>query len=523
MPLIPVAPLECLVRHHFNEAGSMPEQTPSSPLESLEPAAVWRYFAAMTEVPRPSLSEEKIQAHVRATAEALGFASRRDDAGNIVIEVAATPGHENAPITVLQGHLDMVGEKNAEADHDFERDPIRPVIDEDPDTGEPIVRAEGTTLGADNGIGVAMALAAASSSDVAHGPLEILCTSNEEMGMTGAVALQADFFRGRRMLNLDSEEDDAIYIGCAGGTDVELIWELPSEAPAEGAEICRVKVGGLRGGHSGDEIHLNRANAIKLLAQVLAAELEMPLRLIEINGGSKRNAIPREASAVLAGPAGVMEALRTAAEEAQARAVRAHGEANCRIAVEAIGANDASTCSPEDSRRLLKSLIALPSGVVAIVPDIPGLVQTSNNISTIETRREADGSRNRVQVGCLARSSSADDMQMIVRQLAAVGGLGDATVEIGNSYPGWQPDLDSPLLATARRVYGELFGTEPGVAAIHAGLECGIIGRQIGGMDMISIGPRIEGAHSPEERVYIKSVDRSYRFLVALLAELARG
>ncbi|MDY7110082.1 MAG: aminoacyl-histidine dipeptidase [Planctomycetota bacterium] len=501
----------------------MSEKTVSSPLESLEPQAVWRFFAAMTEVPRPSKSEEKIRAHVRATAEALGFPSRRDETGNIVIEAPATPGHENAPVTVLQGHLDMVGEKNAEVKHDFERDPIRPVIDTDAETGEPIVCAEGTTLGADNGIGVAMALAAASSPDVVHGPLEILCTSNEEMGMTGANALDAGFFRGRRMLNLDSEEDDAIYIGCAGGTDVELIWELPAAAPADVTDTCRVKVGGLRGGHSGDEIHLNRANAVKLLAQVLGAELDLPLRLVDITGGSKRNAIPREAGATVAGPAGTIDALRNAAGEAQARAVRAHGEKNCRITVDAIDGRDASVGSAEDSRRLLKGLIALPSGVAAIVPDIPGLVQTSNNISTIDTRREESGDGIRVQVGCLARSSSADDMQMIVWQLAAIGRLGGATVEIGNSYPGWQPDLESPLLATARRIYAELFETEPGVAAIHAGLECGIIGRRIGGMDMISIGPRIEGAHSPEERVYIASVERSYRFLIALLAELARG
>jgi dipeptidase D len=500
----------------------MSQQTHSSPLETLAPTPVWRFFAGMTSVPRPSKSEEKIQAHVRATADALGFASRQDRLGNIVIEAPATPGHEDAPVTVLQGHLDMVGEKNADVNHDFERDPIQPVIAEDPETGEPIVRAEGTTLGADNGIGVAMALAAASSPDVVHGPLEILCTSNEEMGMTGAMALQDDFFRGRRMLNLDSEEDEAIYIGCAGGTDVELIWELPTE-PAVAPEICQVGVGGLRGGHSGDAIHLNRVNAIKLLAQVLGAEPEMPLRLIEINGGSKRNAIPREATAVITGPAGMIEAMRKAAEEAQARAVGAHGEANCRIHVVAIEERRGPAVPAEDSRRLVNALLALPSGVAAIVPDIPGLVQTSNNISTIETRADSGGPGIRIQVGCLARSSSADDMQTIVRQLAAIGRLAVATIEIGNSYPGWQPDLQSPLLGTARRVYEELFGTEPGVAAIHAGLECGIIGRRIGGMDMISIGPRIEGAHSPEERVYINSVEKSYRYLVALLAELARA
>lgn len=501
----------------------MSVQSQPSPLESLEPTSVWRFFAAMAAVPRPSRFEEKIQAHVRATAEELGFASRQDAAGNIVIDVPATPGHEDAPLTVLQGHLDMVGEKNADVDHDFERDPIRPVIDAEEGTGEPIVRAAGTTLGADNGIGVAMALAAATSPDVVHGPLEILCTSNEEMGMSGAMALEPGFFHGRRMLNLDSEEDDAIYIGCAGGTDVELIWQMQTAPLPAAAEICHVSVGGLRGGHSGDNIHLNRANAIKLLAHVLGAEPGMALQLIELNGGSKRNAIPREASAGVAGPAGTMKMLRQSALEMQARAVRSNGEANCRITVEKAREGSAALAATvEDTHRLLSGLIAAPSGVVAIVPEIAGLVQTSNNISIVETQHESGGGRLRLQAGCLARSSSPDDMQMIVRQLAAVGHLAGATVEVGNSYPGWQPNLDSALLATAQRVYQELFEDEPGVAAIHAGLECGIIGQRIGEMDMISIGPRIEGAHSPDERVYIKSVEKSYRYLIALLAELAR-
>jgi len=500
----------------------MSAQSQPSPLESLEPTSVWRFFAAMAAVPRPSKYEEEIQAHVLATAEELGFAARRDGAGNIVIEVPAAPGCEHVPLTVLQGHLDIVGEKNAETNHDFERDPIRPVIDLDRETGEQIVRAEGTTLGADNGIGVAMALAAATSPDVVHGPLEILCTSNEEMGMTGAQALDASFFKGRRLLNLDSEEDDAIYIGCAGGTDVELIWEPATAAPPSGAEICRVSVAGLRGGHSGDNINLNRANAIKLLVQTLCAEPDTPLQLVELDGGSKRNAIPREATAVVAGPAGTIDALRKAAEEARARAVRSNGEANCRVSVEEERESGAiAAASPEATHQLLTGLIVVPNGVLAVVPEMPGLVQSSNNISTVVTSRPSGGGL-RVHVGCLARSSSADELPLIVRQVAAAGRLAGAEVEIGNAYPGWQPNLDSALLATARRVYEELFSESPRIAAIHAGLECGIIGQRIGEIDTISIGPRIDGAHSPDERVYVKSVEKSYRYLIALLAELAR-
>lgn len=481
-------------------------------------------FAGMAAVARPSKKEERIRQHVRSIAEERGFPVREDAAGNVLIEVPATSGCESAPITVLQGHLDMVCEKNAGTDHDFERDPIKLIVEKHAHDGEWIVRADGTTLGADNGIGVALALAAASSPGVTHGPLELLLTVDEEAGMTGAKALQPGFFQGRRMLNLDSEADDVIYIGCAGGCDATLTWDLPTRPVPADAEWCAVSVSGLRGGHSGADIHLNRANAIRLLVQTVRGASGGRLALAELNGGRLRNAIPREASALVAGPPGTLRNVTAAAQQVQAEAARENGEEDCAIRVEKRPASDLSSgLAPDDTQRLFRAMAALPHGVQAVVPDIPGLVQTSNNVATVVTERPAASTMLRVKVGCLSRSSSAAQTQAVVRQIAAVGELAGAAVDMGNEYPGWQPNLDSALLATCRQVYERLFEAPPRVTAIHAGLECGLIGDRIGGMDMVSFGPRIEGAHSPDERVYVASVQKSWQFLTAILAELTGG
>ncbi len=500
----------------------MSNQKNATAVDALEPSPVWRLFAGFSSVPHPSKKEERIRAHVREVAEGMGFAVREDSSGNMVIEVPASPGCEDAPITVLQGHLDMVCEKNAGTQHDFDKDPITLVLDTH--DGEQIVRADGTTLGADNGIGLAMGLAAASSPDVKHGPLEILCTVDEEAGMTGAKVLRPDFFKGRRLLNLDSEEDDVIYIGCAGGCDTTLTWEFTAEEMPAGMEVCRVAVSGLRGGHSGGDIHLNRGNAIKLLVQTLRDAAIHDLRVVELAGGSLRNAIPREAHAVVAGPAGTAEGLAGIAADVQAEAVNVNKEEACRIVVEKqpAGSSPAVT-SASDAGRLLATLTVLPHGVLAVVPEIPGLVQTSNNVATAATETTATG-KLRVVLGCLSRSSSMEQMHATARQIRAAGQLAGADAETGNDYPGWAPDVHSPTLATCRRVYQELFDEEPNVTAIHAGLECGLIGERVGGnIDMVSFGPRIEGAHSPDERVYVQSVQKSWKYLKAVLAELAKG
>ena len=489
-------------------------------IESLEPKLVWQIFAGIAAVPRPSKKEERIRQHLKDAAARHKFALREDKVGNMVISVPATPGCEHAPIIVLQGHIDMVCEKNADTQHDFDNDPIRMVLDKH--DGERIVRADGTTLGADNGIGVALALAAATSPDVKHGPLELLLTIDEEAGMTGAKALEGDLFNGRIMLNLDSEEDDVIYIGCAGGCDTTLAWEFASEPVAEGAEICRVIVRGLRGGHSGGDIHLNRGNAVKLLARTLGAVPESALQLAELNGGSLRNAIPREASAVVVGLAGTVGAISRTATQVESETIEDAGESDCEILVEVIDSpKPTAVISREATRRVLLALTGLPNGVLAVVPEIAGLVETSNNVATVRMDRAKAAGSVHVTVGCLSRSSVESSIDRAVRQIRAVGELSGASVDVGNDYPGWRPNVDSPVLAACRKVYEEQFDEAPNVTAIHAGLECGIIGKRVEGMDMVSFGPHIEGAHSPDERVYVDSVAKSWQYLKAVLARLA--
>jgi len=509
-------------------------------IESLEPASVWRYFAGIAAVPRPSKREQRIREHVLSVAKQLALSARQDATGNVVVQVPASPGCEKAPVIVLQAHLDMVCEKNSDSSHDFERDPIRLVLDTEAagngGGSTPIVRADGTTLGADNGIGVAMALASASDKSVTHGPLELLFTVDEEAGMSGVRGLDPQFVHGRRLLNLDSEEDDVLYIGCAGGCDVVLTWELPTAPLPAGGETVRVSVGGLRGGHSGADIHLNRANAVKLLTQTLIAPDAADLRLVDMGGGRLRNAIPREAWAVVAGPAGLGDALTAVARTIREVAVREHRDEQCNIQVDAVAADlrvgrsqaDRSLkcsrgLSPADTRRLLRALTALPHGVLAVVPEIAGLVQSSNNVASIEAAPLSGSDGLRITAACLARSSAAGQMRVVVSQIRAAAELAGASVQTGNEYPGWQPDLESPTLGVCRRVYERLFGAPPRMTAIHAGLECGLLGGRIPGMDMVSLGPRIKGAHSPEERVYVNSVQKSWRLLTAVLAELARA
>jgi len=491
----------------------------------LEPARVWHYFAEIASVPRPSKHEARVRERVRELAAAAGFASRTDAAGNLVIDVPASPGCDGAPLTVLQGHLDMVCEKNSGTEHDFEHDPIRLVRDRDPESGADIIRAAGTTLGADNGIGVALALAAATDPAVVHPPLEILCTVDEEAGMGGAEGLTPESFRGRRLINLDSEEDDVLYIGCAGGGDTSLRWKLRPRPLPPTAVVVSVAVRGLRGGHSGTDIHENRGNANKVLAATLTASGSRSLRLVRIQGGSKRNAIAREAAAVVAGSRSLLRQLTRAAEEVQAITAREHREPGVRIEVATdSGERPDAALSPTDTQRVLRALTALPHGVMEMHAELPGLVQTSNNVATIVQQPHPQQPDHwLLTVGCLARSSSEARLAAAREQLAAVAALSGGAAEFGHTYPGWQPDTRSPLLNTCQRIYRELFGTDARVTAIHAGLECGVIGRQVGGLDMASLGPNIKGAHSPDERVYIDSVRKSYRFLTAILADLARG
>ncbi len=490
-------------------------------IENLEPKLVWRLFAGMSAVPRPSKHEERIRRHIREIVEKHGLAIREDACGNITVKVPASPGCESSPITVLQGHVDMVCEKNAGTNHDFDKEGIRLILDKDPAEGTQIVRADGTTLGADNGIGVAMGLAVAFSPDITHGPLELLFTVDEEAGMTGAKSLTPESFEGRRLLNLDSEEDDTLTVGCAGGCDTTLTWTFPTQPTDGGVETACVNIRGLRGGHSGCDIHENRGSAVKLLARTLHLAGVNDMRLGAISGGSKRNAIAREASATVSGPSGTVDALRAAAETVCLAAKRESSEPHAAIDVETTSVDAAMSAA--DTARLVDILNALPHGVLGMNPSVPDLVQTSNNVAIINAEHDAAAGALQVRIGTLSRSSSATWIKVACEQIASVGRLTGAEIDTGNEYPGWDPDFDSPLLATCRRIYQDLFGEEPGVSAIHAGLECGIIGERVGDMDAISLGPRIEGAHSPEERIWVASVQKSWKYLLAILAELARG
>ncbi|MHC5111029.1 MAG: beta-Ala-His dipeptidase [Planctomycetota bacterium] len=490
-------------------------------IEGLEPAKVWQLFAGLATVPRPSKREERARDHVQKLAQDHGFATRLDAAGNLIVSVPATTGFENAPLTVIQGHLDMVCEKNSGTTHDFDNDPIELILDEDAE-GEQIVRANGTTLGADNGIGVVLGFAAAISDDVVHGPLELLMTLDEEAGMSGAKGLTPESINGRRLLNLDSEEDDAIYIGCAGGCDTNLQWSFDTVAPPPGSSCFDIQVNGLRGGHSGCDIHEGRGSAIKLLARLLLESGAGGTCLAMVDGGSMRNAIPREASATVFCSAEIGAALQGQAGIVQQQAIEESLEPDACIKVTPRGDPVPDQCvSNDESAKVLRALAALPHGVLGMHPKVAGLVETSNNIATI--KMESGGGHATVSVGTLSRSSSQSRLAETLRHIDSVGALSSATSEHGNDYPGWDPNPDSALLASCRRLYREMFGEDAQVMAIHAGLECGLIGERVGRMDMVSFGPRIEGAHSPDERVYVASVAKTWNYLKAVLAELAKG
>ena len=485
-----------------------------SPLDNLEPRLVWQHFDAIRCVPRPSKHEERIAAHVVAWAASRGLAVKRDAVGNVVVRVPATRGHEKAPVIVLQGHLDMVPEKNQDTAFDFLTDPIAVRIVGD------YVYATGTTLGADNGVGVAAAMAVADDPEVVHGPLELLFTIDEETGLTGAQQLDASLLDGHTLINLDTEEDGALYIGCAGGADASSVFTLELRPAPTSTTAYRLTVRGLRGGHSGVDIHENRGNAVKFLARALAAARQrgVDFDIAALAGGSKHNAIPREADAVVLVARSDEDAFRGAVEETAAllRDEFSEIDPSQRLDLDVVsGAEVATTWSRSDRDRILDALLACPHGVLAMSRAVPGLVETSNNLAVVV----AEGDRLRVTTS--GRSSVMPSLKGVMGQVAAVFRLAGAEVEVHDGYPGWKPNPDSPVLKTTIAVYVREFGAEPEVKAIHAGLECGLIGEKFPGMDMVSLGPQIESPHSPDERVKIPTVERFYRLLKAVLAELA--
>ena len=478
----------------------------NSLLESLEPKSIWAYFLELSKIPRGSKNEAVAAAWVADQAEALGCEVERDEVGNVIIRKQATPGREGRPTTCLQAHVDMVCEKNEGTDHDFTRDPIQVWKDGD------LLRAKGTTLGADNGIGVCSALAVLASKDLAHGPIEVLVTIDEETGLTGANGLQPGRLRAKFLLNLDSEEEGYLTIGCAGGVDTVATRKLTRTAPPAGSRAYRLKVFGLKGGHSGIDINAGRGNAIRLLAQVLGfLKPEFGLALASIKGGNKRNAIPREASAMIFLDPAREQIFRqaTAAHEAHWRAALGAFDPGLHLALEPGEATRAMSGSDADA--LIQLLLALPHGVEAMSPDIKGLVQTSTNLGVIETREDA------VEVNLLTRSSIDASKVALSERIAATCALAGFESHTTDGYPGWKPEPTASLVHIVNAANQAVFGKPLEIMAIHAGLECGLIGEKYPDMEMVSFGPDMWDVHTPDEHVSVPSVANFWKLLRAVL------
>jgi dipeptidase D len=483
----------------------------TSPLAHLEPAWLWKHFDQLRQIPRASQKEERVRAHIKAWADERKFPVREDAVGNQCVSVPATAGHDKARTVVIQGHVDMVAEKDKATEFDFDKDPIQVRVDGD------WVVADHTTLGADNGLGVAAALAAVDDPSVVHGPMELLFTVDEETALTGASNLDPSIITGRTLLNLDSEEDGALFVGCAGGCTTAIKFDITRAAAPAGFTPLRVEISGLKGGHSGLMIHENRGNSIKVLARVLRRwQSQGELLLDAIEGGNKHNAIPREASAVVYVPTAAVPKLRELAEELRNKALTEIATIDPGLAItvsEAAGAG--KPASAEATERLVRLLAALPHGVIAMSRDIAGLTETSTNLAIIGS------SDTQITITTSSRSSVEAALRFTLDQAKAIVELAGAKWSESGGYPGWQPNMASPLLQICKNVFRELRGADPVVTAIHAGLECGIIGEKLGGADMISFGPLLEGVHAPGERVNIPSVARFWDFYKAVLRELA--
>ena len=481
----------------------------SNPIEDLKPAGVWKWFAELSKIPRCSKNEAAAAAFVVKTAKTLGLDCQQDKVGNVVVRKPASAGRAGAPMICLQGHLDMVGEKRPDKVHDFSKDPITLVR-----KGNTMM-ADGTTLGADNGIAVATNLAIMEDKSLVHGPLEFLFTIDEEMGLNGANGLQPGFLKSKTLMNLDSEEEGAVYVGCSGGKDSAGTWKLETDAAPAGTVALEVKVGGLRGGHSGLEIDKGRGNALKILNRVVMRIGGIGGRLARIDGGNKRNAIPRDAVALVFVPkAKLGDAKAVVAEmNATCRAELATVEPGLEITAAAIKARG-KVFKKSLQKKLTQTIAGLPHGVIKMSADIPGLVETSTNVAVITT------SKKDVTLATSQRSSVASEIVEIADSVRAIFEMGGAAVSGSSGYPGWKPNLDSAILKTAIATYKQLEGREPHVKAIHAGLECGIIGEKYPGMDMVSFGPTLEGVHSPDEKIYIDTVEKYWKFLLAILGNV---
>jgi dipeptidase D len=481
-----------------------------SELHQLKPAALWKNFQALCNIPRPSKKEAQAVEFVIDFAKKHQLEYKTDQVGNVLISKSATAGMENRCTAVLQAHLDMVPQKNSATKHDFEKDPIQPFIDGD------WVKAKGTTLGADDGIGVSAILALLESTDVIHGPIEALFTIDEETGMAGAFGLREDFLTGRILLNLDSEDEGELFIGCAGGMNTSAIFNFTHEKTTGDHLAYKLSITGLKGGHSGVDIHLGRGNSNKLLNRFMwNADHFFGMRLCAIDGGSLRNSIPRESFAIVTVSkqfeheftASVSSFLKMYREEL------AGVEPDINFTAQLVAMPD-FWIDKTTQEHLLDSLYAIPNGVIRFIPEMPEVVETSTNLAIVKS------DQNQIQVYCLLRSSVDSAKTDLGNMIESIFDMAHAETIHDGDYPGWKPNFNSPVLAAMKQSYKTLFGKEAEVKVIHAGLECGIIGDVYPGMDMISFGPTIRYPHSPDEKVNIPSVERFWKYLLETLKQI---
>jgi dipeptidase D len=475
-------------------------------LTNLEPQQLWKHFDKIAAIPRASTKEAAAREYVRGVATKLNLECLQDPAGNLIVRKPARPGRERAPMTLLQGHLDMVCEKNEGTAHNFEVDPIQVVRDGD------WLKADGTTLGADNGVGVSAALAVMESSDISHGPLEFAFTIDEETGLTGASQFAPGLLKSKYFLNLDTEEIGTLCIGCAGGVNTIARRKVRLVRPT-GGSAWRLKVSGLKGGHSGVDIHLGRGNALRIMGFVLQELMDhLPLEIAEINGGSAHNAIPREAVAVVVVPAARENELKSLVAAAQEAYKADLGGFDAGLQITAQSAQlPGMVLDAGDAKSTAALLVSLPHGILAMSPDVPGLVQTSTNVATINTKGDM------VEVVTSQRSAILTSKQAAARMVATIGRLAGFEVEHSGSYPGWKPEPNSDVVRALQVAHQKLFGQPARLIAMHAGLECGVIGEKYPGMQMVSFGPTIVNPHSPDERVQISTVESFWRYLKLVL------
>lgn len=481
-----------------------------SSIETLTPRPVWSIFKQICDIPHPSKHELKLRDHIRALCDDKGLKTTIDPTGNLIVSKPATEGMQDRQTVVMQGHVDMVPQKNADSDHDFVNDPINTYVD-----GE-WLKAKGTTLGADNGIGVAAGLAVLLSDDIVHGPLELLCTIEEETSMRGAFGLQPGYLNADILLNLDTEDEGELYVGCAGGADIIATLPLQQQATPDSHIAYQIQVRGLLGGHSGLDIELGRANANQVVNRFLLTYAEkLDIRVARFNGGTLRNAIPRESFTLVTLAQNNKQAFKTAIDEFSQLMMAEYGKTETNLIIEATQAELPTQVLTTDLQNKIQlAVAACISAPLRMSDQFERVVETSNNLAIVKSYDD------RIEIICLTRSLVNSARDFTCRLIAGTFEMIGATTEINGAYPGWKPDPNSAILQTMSEGYRELYGKTPAIKVIHAGLECGLLGEPYPNMDMISFGPTIRGAHSPDERCHIPSVQKFWDYLLYSLGNI---